>query len=85
VGYAADVKKVVIASPGDVSHERRLIREVIDEWNAIHAEDRHIVLMPVGWETHSSPVMGDRPQAIINSQFIEASRPSRSSILDTAR
>lgn len=26
--------------------------------------------MPVGWETHSSPAMGDRPQAIINKQLL---------------
>jgi len=63
----------MIASPGDVSQERRVIRDVIDEWNTIHAEDRHVVLMPVGWETQSSPAMGDRPQAIINKQLLEQS------------
>ena len=26
--------------------------------------------MPVGWETHSVPEMGDRPQAIINKQML---------------
>ena len=26
--------------------------------------------MPVGWETHSSPEMGDRPQAIVNRQVL---------------
>lgn len=40
----------MIASPGDVSQERRVIRDVIDEWNTIYSEDRRIVLMPVGWE-----------------------------------
>jgi len=48
LGYPADVKKVMIASPGDVYQERRVIRDVVDEWNTIHAEDRHVVLMPVG-------------------------------------
>lgn len=61
----------MIASPGDVSQERRLIRDVIEEWNTIHAEDTRIVLMPVGWETHSSPAMGDRAQGIINKQLLE--------------
>lgn len=27
--------------------------------------------MPIGWETHSTPTMGDRPQAIINKQVLE--------------
>jgi len=63
--YSANVIKVMIASPADVAKERQLIRDVIQEWNAIHAEDRKVVLMPIAWETHSSPEMGDRPQAII--------------------
>lgn len=71
MGYTAEVKKIMIASPGDVSQERRIIRDVIEEWNVVHAEDRRIVLMPVGWETHSSPAMGDRPQAIINKQLLK--------------
>ena len=69
VGFIVEVKKVMIASPSDVSEERGVIRDVIYEWNAVHAEDRHVVLMPVGWETHASPAMGDRPQAIINKQL----------------
>jgi hypothetical protein len=56
----------MIASPGDVSTERQIVRVVIHEWNSIHSADRGIVLMPIGWETHASPEMGDRAQAIIN-------------------
>lgn len=70
MSYQAIALKVMIASPADVEAERRIIRDVIHEWNAIHAEARGLVLMPVGWETHSSPVMGDRPQAIINKQVL---------------
>lgn len=62
--------KVMIASPGDVSQERHLARAVVDEWNAIHASDRGIVLHSVGWDTHSSPAMGDRAQAIITNQIL---------------
>lgn len=72
MSYTARVVKVMIASPSDVAKERQLIRDVIQEWNAIHAEDRRIVLMPVGWETHSAPDMGDRPQAIINKQLLKS-------------
>jgi len=70
MGYTAEVKKVMIASPSDVSTERRIIRDVIEEWNTVHSEERRVVLMSVGWETHSSPLMGDRPQAIINKQLL---------------
>lgn len=70
MSYKANVVKVMIASPSDVAQERRIIRDVIQEWNAIHAEDRKIILMPVGWETHSAPDMSDRPQEIINRQLL---------------
>jgi hypothetical protein len=69
MSYKAEVYKVMIASPGDVKDERKIIREVLSEWNAINSEMRKIVLLPVGWETHSSPEMGERGQAIINEQL----------------
>lgn len=68
--YEARVLKVMIASPGDVSAERQTVRDVLTDWNHIHSEDRGLVLMPIGWETHSAPTMGDRPQAIINKQIL---------------
>ena len=71
MSYTALVVKVMIASPSDVPRERQLVRDVIHEWNAVHAEDRKVVLMPVGWETHAAPDMGDRPQAIINRQLLK--------------
>jgi len=68
--YKAKVIKVMIATPSDVANERQLIRETVHEWNYVHSEDRDLVLLPVGWESHSSPTMGDRPQAIINKQVL---------------
>ena len=70
MAYQASVVKVMIASPGDVATERQMIRDVLFEWNSIHSEDKGLVLLPIGWDTHSSPQMGDRPQAIINKQIL---------------
>lgn len=61
----------MIASPGDVVQERAIARDVANEWNAIHARTRSQVLLPVGWDTHAIPAMGDRPQAIINKQVLK--------------
>lgn len=69
MSYNAVAYKVLIASPSDVEPERATIREVIGRWNNVHSERRKLVLMPVGWETHSSPEMGDRPQSILNKQI----------------
>ena len=71
VSYTANVINVMIASPSDASQERQIARDVIAEWNTIHAKDKRTVLMPIGWETHSVPDTGDRPQAIINGQLLK--------------
>jgi hypothetical protein len=71
--FSANVLKVMIASPSDVPNERRIAREVVHEWNVIHSEERATVLIPVAWETHASPLMGDRPQEVINDQLLRSS------------
>lgn len=71
MSYKSKVYNVMIASPGDVASERAIVRDVVYEWNAVHSQARSIVLLPVGWETHSSPEMGDSAQNIINNQVLE--------------
>jgi hypothetical protein len=71
MSYDAKVFNVMIASPSDVPSERNIVREVVYEWNAVHSQSRKIVLLPVGWETHSTPEMGERAQAILNEQILE--------------
>ena len=69
--YNATVINVMIASPSDVATERNMIRNTIHDWNAVHSADRGLVLVPVGWDTHSAPEMGDRAQAVINKQVLQ--------------
>ncbi len=71
MSFEAKIYRVLIASPGDVNEERRVIPEIINEWNAINAMNSKILLMPIKWETHSAPLMGDRPQAVINEQLVK--------------
>ena len=71
MSFIATVVSVMIASPSDVATERQIIRDVVNGWNAIHAVDRQLVLLPCAWETHASPAMGDRAQAIINKQLLK--------------
>lgn len=70
MSYTAETFNVMIASPGDVASERTIVRDVIYEWNAVNSNARKIVLLPIGWESHSSPEMGASPQAIINQQIL---------------
>lgn len=71
MSYDAKVFNVMIASPSDVPSERNIVREVVYEWNAVHSQSRKVVLLPVGWETHSTPEMGGRAQAILNDQILK--------------
>lgn len=70
MSYLANVFNVMIASPGDVAEERGIVRDVLYQWNAVNYKGKKIVLLPLGWETHSSPEMGGHPQTIINRQVL---------------
>lgn len=70
MGYSASTFNVMIASPGDVASERAIVRDAVYEWNAVNSSSRKVVLLPVGWETHSSPEMGATAQTIINRQVL---------------
>lgn len=61
----------MIASPGDVYEEREIVREVVHSWNYINSLKSKVVLMPAGWETHSSPELGARAQELINSRVLK--------------
>ncbi len=66
----AIVYRILVALPSDVIDERKAIIEVVHAWNAANSYYRGIYLEPVLWETHATPEMGDRPQAIISRQLI---------------
>lgn len=68
--YSATVVNVMVATPADVQAERQIVRDVLQEWNALNAASSQVVLLPVGWDSHSFPAMGDRPQALINKQVL---------------
>jgi Domain of unknown function (DUF4062) len=69
--FQANVFRVLIASPSDVQAERELIVRVIQEWNDANAVERQVALLPVRWETHTTPELG-RPQEIINRQIVDS-------------
>jgi hypothetical protein len=60
----------MIASPGDVTEERDVIRNVIHDWNDVNAQRSHVMLAAVGWDSHSSPELGARPQELINKRVL---------------
>lgn len=71
MAYKATVIPIMIASPGDVFEEREVIREVIHNWNYINSARTKVILIPAGWETHSFPELGARPQELINRRILK--------------
>ncbi|MNQ63730.1 hypothetical protein D3C85_781220 [compost metagenome] len=70
MAYDAKVLPVMIASPSDVLDEREAVRRELAEWNVIYSKTQGAVLLPVGWETHTSPELAGRPQEIINERLL---------------
>lgn len=71
MAYNATVVPVMIASPGDVTEERDVIRAVLHDWNDVNAQASNVMLAAVGWDTHSSPELGTRPQELINERVLK--------------
>ena len=71
MAYKATIIPVMIASPSDVDEERRIVREVLHDWNDVRSKSRMIAFMPVAWETHASPGLDGRPQESINKHLLE--------------
>jgi len=65
--------RVMIGSPSDMPEERQAATEAINEWNGQHAVAERVVLLPVKWETHSTPQSNIRPQQAINEQMVKDS------------
>jgi hypothetical protein len=70
MAYSATVLEIMIASPGDVSSERQLIREVALEWNDLNTHSERVVLLPVGWETRAAPDLAGRAQGLVNERVL---------------
>ena len=61
------VVKIFLGSPGDLLQERRAVKAVVDEVNALLAERLGYQVELVGWENTSSTF--GRPQATINREL----------------
>ncbi|MEP1150687.1 MAG: hypothetical protein ABJH08_03065 [Balneola sp.] len=72
MSYSSTVYRILIASPSDVSEEREITTRLIQNWNDVNSYSKKIVLLPLKWETHSSPTYDVRPQEAINRQLVDS-------------
>lgn len=71
--FPANVYRIMIGCPGDVEEEVHIAIEVMNRWNALHAEQEGTVLLPLHWSSNSYPQQGDHPQQILNKQLVKKS------------
>ena len=72
MSYSSTVYRILIASPSDVSEEREVTTRLIQSWNDVNSYSKKIVLLPIKWETHSTPTYDIRPQEAINRQLVDS-------------
>ncbi len=65
-----NVKRIFLASPGDLNRERKLFKKVVDEVNVLKAHSMGYHLEAMGWE-ETLPGKG-RPQELINRDLVKA-------------
>ena len=63
--------RCLLISPGDMQDERDALRQVCLSWNAHMGKFLGASVELTGWETHTTPASGARPQEIINEQIVD--------------
>lgn len=71
MSFAANVLKILIASPGDTTASRDAAEKAMADWNRERAEDSKTMLLPRRWETDSVPLLGaGDAQEVISKQLV---------------
>jgi hypothetical protein len=63
------ILKIFVSSPSDVTNEKSVVVEVIEETNRTWADFLGTRLEPVLFETHCRPGVGDDAQQVVNGQL----------------
>jgi hypothetical protein len=61
--------EVFVSCPSDLMEERKLLEEVVAEFNQISSIDNNFQLQLLAWDTHTHPGLGDDAQDVINKQI----------------
>ena len=70
--FQANCYNVMIVSPSDVQEERKIIRDVLYQWNEQNSRFRNIVFSVLGYDINACPDSGAHPQELLNHQLLEA-------------
>lgn len=62
--------ELLISCPGDVKEEVDIIHEVVQQFNSQFSKTLGIMIQERHWEKDAYPASGDKPQNILNKQFV---------------
>lgn len=69
--FAANVLRVLIASPSDTAELRDVVERALHEWNGDRSIQSAVMLLPRRWETNAVPELsGEDGQSVINRQLV---------------
>lgn len=63
--------ELLISCPGDVKDEINIIHEVVSKFNSEFSNALEIMIQERHWSKDAYPATGDKPQAILNKQFVD--------------
>jgi len=69
--YNGEIIEVFVSSPTDVDKERKIVYNIIEEWNIINTRKRKQILRSVTWEKDVYSAFGESVQEIINKQILD--------------
>lgn len=70
--FAANVVRVLIASPSDTAEMRDAVERTLHIWNGERAAASSVILLPRRWETNAvAEFTGEDGQSVINRQLVE--------------
>jgi hypothetical protein len=69
--YSGIIIEVFISSPVDVVIERKIVHNLIEEWNITNTRKRKQILRSLSWEKDVYSAFGDSAQSIINKQILD--------------
>lgn len=61
---------LLISCPGDVNQFIDIIRECVDNFNRVYGNINNMEIVTKHWSTDSYPQSGDKPQELLNKQFV---------------
>ena len=61
---------LLISCPGDVNGFVDIIRECVDNFNRVYGNINNMEIVTKHWSTDSYPQSGDKPQELLNKQFV---------------